>query len=137
VFELNTPEGKIRAGIQICRELRFPEQWGWLARGGAQIILHLNNAIGDDLFQSVWKSHLVSRAAETQRFVISANNAAPKQGSPTIAIAPDGQIIDEIVSAELGILRVELDLSKVSNWYLDQSRSDVVAIKSSNAQNAA
>jgi predicted amidohydrolase len=133
VFEMNTPEGQIKVGIQICRELRFPEQWGWLARCGAQIILHLNNAIGDDSFQPIWKSHLISRAAETQRFVLSANNAAPKQASPTIAIAPDGQILAEIVSAELNMLRVELDLSKISNWYLDQSRSDVVTINASNA----
>ncbi len=137
VFELNTPDGNVIIGIQICRELRFPEQWGWLARCGAQIIFHLNNAVGDDLFQPVWKSHLISRAAETQRFVLSANNAAPKQISPTIAVAPDGQVLGEIVSAELDILRVELDLSKVSHWYLDQSRTDVVAIKLNNAQNAA
>ena len=137
VFELNTPDGKVIVGIQLCRELRFPEQWGWLARCGAQIILHLNNAVDDDTFQSVWKSHLISRAAETQRFVLSANNAAPKQVSPTIAVAPDGQVMGEIVSAELDILRVELDLSKVSNWYLDQSRTDVVAIKSNNTQNRA
>ena len=130
IFEVNTPDGTVKIGIQICRELRFPEQWGWLARCGAQLILHLNNTVGGDTFQPVWKSHLVSRAAETQRFVLSANNAAPKQGSPTIVIAPDGQIVGEIVSAELKFLRVELDLSKVSNWYLDQSRSDVVAIQS-------
>ena len=129
VFEIDTPDGNVMIGIQICRELRFPEQWGWLARCGAQVILHLNNAVGEDQFQSVWKSHLVSRAAETQRFVLSANNAAPKQESPTIAIAPDGQVIDEVVSAELDMLRVELDISKVSNWYLDQSRNDVVAIE--------
>ena len=137
VFELNTPDGKVIVGIQLCRELRFPEQWGWLARCGAQIILHLNNAVDYDTFQPVWKSHLISRAAETQRFVLSANNAAPKQVSPTIAIAPDGQVLGEIVSAQLDILRVELDLSKVSNWYLDQSRTDVVAIESKNNQNRA
>ena len=137
VFEMKTPEGKIKVGIQICRELRFPEQWGWLARCGAQIILHLNNAVGGDSYQPVWKSHLISRAAETQRFVLSANNAAPKQVSPTIAVAPDGQVMGEIVSAELDILRLELDLSKVSNWYLDQSRTDVVEIKSNNTQNRA
>jgi predicted amidohydrolase len=137
VFELNMQMGKVKVGLQICRELRYPEQWGWLARCGAQVILHLNNAIGSDLFQPVWKSHLISRAAETQRFVLSANNAAAKQGSPTIAISPDGTVMGEIVSAELDVLRVELDLSKVSNWYLEQSRSDVVTIKASNAQNAA
>ena len=130
IFDVNTPAGIAKIGIQICRELRFPEQWGWLARCGAQVILHLNNAVGEDRFQSVWKSHLISRAAETQRFVISANNAAPKQGSPSIAIDPDGLALGEIVSAELGILRVELDLPKASHRLLDQSRSDVVAIQS-------
>jgi predicted amidohydrolase len=130
VFELNTPEGKVIVGIQICRELRFPEQWGWLARCGAQIILHLNNAIGEDSFQPVWRSHLVSRAAETQRFVLSANNAAPKQISPTIVVAPDGQVIAEVISDKPETLRVQLDLTKVSNWYLDQSRADVFVTQS-------
>jgi predicted amidohydrolase len=129
VFELITPSGSVMVGVQMCRELRYPEQWGWLARCGVQIFLHLNNAVGDDTFQSVWKSHLVSRAAETQRFVLSANNASSKQISPTIAIAPDGQVCGEIVSPEFGILRVELDLSKASRWYLDQCRSDVVSIQ--------
>lgn len=128
-FDVNTPDGTVKIGIQICRELRFPEQWGWLARCGAQVILHLNNAVGEDRFQSVWKSHLISRAAETQRFVLSANNAAPKQGSPTIAIDPNGLALGEIVSEELGTLRVELDLSKASHRLLEQSRSDVVDIK--------
>ncbi len=130
VFELNLPEGKVALGVQICRELRYPEQWGWLARRGAQIFLHLNNATGDHSFQPIWKSHLISRAAETQRFVLSANNAAAEQVSPTIAIGPDGRVLGEVVSTELEILRVKLDLSKVSNLYLDQSRTDVIAIKS-------
>ncbi|HET9913936.1 MAG TPA: carbon-nitrogen hydrolase family protein, partial [Anaerolineales bacterium] len=52
LFELSTPEGNVLIGVQICRELRFPEQWGWLARRGAQVILHLNNAIGDSSYQS-------------------------------------------------------------------------------------
>jgi predicted amidohydrolase len=137
IFELNILGEKIVIGVQICRELRFPEQWGWLARCGAQIILHLNNAIGDSLYQPVWRSHLVSRAAEAQRFVLSANNAATQQVSPTIAIAPDGHIIGEVVSPKLDVLHVELDLSKVSNWYLSQSRIDIVEIRSSHNQNAA
>jgi predicted amidohydrolase len=131
VFELMSPSGKYLVGVQMCRELRYPEQWGWMARCGAQIFLHLNNAVGDDTLQSVWKSHLVSRAAETQRFVLSANNASFKQLCPTIAVAPDGQVVGEIVSPELGVLRVDLDLSDTSSWYLDQSRSDVVVIRNS------
>ena len=131
VFEMETPDGKVLLGVQICRELRFPEQWRWLAESGAQIFLHLNNAIGVTHPQPVWKSFLVSRAAENQRFVLSANNAASRQISPTIAVAPDGQVIDEIVSAEPGVLRIALDLSKTSDLYLHQCRTDVVAVQKS------
>ena len=128
VFRLQTPDGEVSVGIQICRELRYPEQWGWLARQGAQIILHLNNAIDYDQYQPVWKSHLISRAAEAQRFVLSANNAAQKQISPTIAIAPNGQVLAEIVSSRTESVRIPLDLSQVSNLNLDQCRTDVVAL---------
>ena len=129
VFQLRMPNGVVTIGVQLCRDVRFPEQWGWLARHGAQIILHLNNAVGNALDQSVWRSHLISRAVEVQRFVISANNAAPEQKCPTIVVAPDGQVVGEIVSEQSGTLRVGLDLSRVSDWYISQCRTDLVAIK--------
>jgi len=128
VFDLEMPEGILKVGVQICREIRYPEQWGWLARQGAQVILHLNNAVGDTRYQLVWRSHLISHAASNQRYVISVNNAAPEQNSPTIAIAPQGWVLDEIVSEEAAFRRVTIDLSKVSNWYLNQSRGDVVTL---------
>ena len=130
VFEMETPGGVVKLGIQICRELRFPEQWRWLAQHGAQAFLHLNNATGVTFPQPVWKSFLVSRAAENQRFVLSANNAASKQISPTLAVGPGGQVMGEIVSAEPGVLRVELDLSEISDVYLEQRRNDVIALQS-------
>jgi predicted amidohydrolase len=129
VFQMKTQNGPVSIGIQICREIRYPEQWGWLARCGAQIFLHHNNAIGDDSYQPVWRSHLISRAAETQRFVISANNAAPQQLCPTIIIAPNGEVIDEVVSDQTATLQANLDLSLVSDWYLSQCRTDVVEVK--------
>jgi predicted amidohydrolase len=119
---------KVNLGVQICRELRFPEQWGWLARCGAQIILYLNNAVGHAWNLPIWQSHLISRAAETQRFVLGANNAAPEQNSPTIAASPDGRVLNEIVSNQLKVMRVDLDLSLVSNWYLNRCRTDLVTI---------
>jgi len=128
VFSLSMPSGKIKIGVQLCREIRYPEQWGWLARQGAQVILHLNNAVGDARLQPVWRSHLVSRSAENQRFVLSVNNAAAEQICPTIALAPDGHVLAEIVSAEAQIRRVELDLALVTNWYMDQSRADIVTL---------
>jgi len=128
VFELAIPEGILKVGIQICREIRFAEQWSWLARQGAQLLIHINNAVNDVSTQPVWRSHLISHAASLQRFVISVNAAAPAQLCPTMAISPGGQVIDEIVSDRQAITRVDLDLSQVSDWYLDQSRRDVVNI---------
>ncbi len=133
VFVLEMHHQEVRLGIQICRELRFPEQWSYLARQGAQIFLHLNNAVGDGHSPSVWKSHLISRAAETQRFVLSANNAAAKQICPTLAITPEGRVMGEIISSDPGFLRLRIELSQVSDWYLGQSRSDVVEAKPAQA----
>ena len=126
VFDLYTTEGAVPVGVQICRELRFPEQWLWLARQGAQFFLHLNNAVGAGRFLPVWRSHLVARAAETQRYVLSANAADADQTSPTLAVDPQGFILAEVVSDEQKVLRVELDLERISNLYLEQSRDDLL-----------
>jgi predicted amidohydrolase len=126
VFDLAIGGETVRIGVQLCRELRFPEQWRYLARRGAQVILHLNNAIGGNFELPVWRSHLVSRAAENQRFVVSVNNAASVQKCPSLAVAPNGLVLGELVSGQLGLVRVGLDLGLVSDWYLGQSREDVV-----------
>lgn len=129
VFRLNFPPGQVAVGVQVCRELRFPEQWGWLARQGAQVFLHLNNAVGNSQNRTVWRSHLISRAAETGRFVLSANNGAPGRQCPSMAVAPDGQMLGEIGFKGASTLHVSLDLSRVSDWYISQSRHDVVRIR--------
>jgi len=49
---------------------------------------------------------------------------------PTVAIAPSGFVLGEIVSEWAEMMRVELDLSQVSDWYLRQCREDVVSITS-------
>jgi predicted amidohydrolase len=128
VFEMETAEGVIKLGVQICRELRYPEQWGWLARQGAQVYLHLNNAVSHPERLSVWRSHLVSHAAANQRYVLSVNNAAPEQTCPTMAVSPGGQVIDEIVSSRPSFIRINIDLSSVSDQALHQSRPDIVCI---------
>ncbi|MHA2249660.1 MAG: hypothetical protein ACXAD7_04820, partial [Candidatus Kariarchaeaceae archaeon] len=60
--------------------------------------------------------------------VLSVNAAHHEQKSPTIAIAPNGEIIDEISSEKEELVEVLLDLKLVSNWYLDQSRKDLIDI---------
>jgi predicted amidohydrolase len=128
IFELGFPAGQVRIGVQLCRELRYPEQWGWLARKGGQVILHLNNAQGNPQARPVWRSLLISRAAETGRFVLSVNNGAPGRQCPTMAVAPDGQLLGEVAHKGTATLRVELDLARVSDWYISQCREDVAWI---------
>jgi predicted amidohydrolase len=118
----------VKLGIQLCREIRFPGQWQYLARAGAEVFAYLTNAVGDEsgMQAGVWRSHLVSRGAENQRFVLAVNNAAEGQKCPSMIVAPDGEVLWEVLSASMEMKRCELDLSEVSDWYLSQAREDVV-----------
>lgn len=128
VFRLSVRGIELPVAVQMCREIRYPEQWLYLARQGAKVFVFLNNAVGDAKMSPVWRSHLVSRAAETQRYVISANNAADDQKCPTIIISPSGEVLLEKSSSTDYFGDTVIDLGAVSNWALDQSRSDLVAV---------
>jgi predicted amidohydrolase len=121
VFELATPQGTAHVGVQLCREVRFPEQWRTLADKGAQLLLHLTNGRGSP----TWRPHLISRAAENQRFVVSASNASPIQLSNSMVITPDGTVVDEFEQPEPGLLRTPIDLERVSDSLLAQRRNDL------------
>jgi omega-amidase len=121
VFEVTTASGIASVGVQLCREVRFPEQWRTLADRGAQVFLHLNNGRGSPL----WRSHLISRAAENERFVVSASNASSIQTSRSAVIGPDGVVVDELDQPRPGFMRVTIDLKRVSNVLLAQRRHDL------------
>lgn len=112
--------------MQLCRDLRFPGQWEHLARRGAQVILHLNHARGAPYARRVWSSELISRAVSNQRWVVSPNTASVDQNCPSMVVAPDGEVIAEVLSDETRAVRLELDLSQVSDWYLSQARTDLL-----------
>lgn len=117
----------VKVGIQICREIMYPEQWRILAIKGAQLIVHISNCLGRSKY-NLWKSYLVSRAAENQRYVFSVNNANKDQGCPTIAIDPDGNILEEINSEQCVVRHIFLDMSKPRDYYLNQRRTDIVSL---------
>ena len=123
--EVKIGERSVRLGIQLCREIRFPEQWRALALQGVEVFAFLTHAVGDSTQAPVWRSHLISRAAENQRFVFGVNNAGKGQKCPSMVVAPDGRVIWEVQSASTKINRCPIDLSEVSDWYLSQSRRDI------------
>lgn len=130
VFNLLFDGGPVAVSPQLCRELRFPDQWHVPARQGAKLFVYLTHAANRSELLSVWRSHLVSRAAETQRFVIAANVAHPDRHCPTIIVSPSGEVIAEVLGPEPATIRASIDVGMVSNWYIDQQRSDVVRINS-------
>jgi predicted amidohydrolase len=128
-FKLKFTEKLVNIGVQLCRDLKYPEQWRWLAQNNVQVFVHMNYAKGNDSAQTVWKSQLISRATENQKFVISVNAAAPHQDCPTIIINPKGEILKEIISDETRYFRVKINLDLVSDWYIKQSRTDLIEVK--------
>ena len=128
VFDLDIAGARVRLGVQMCREIRYPEQWRALAAQGAQIIAYPNNAIASTIGHALWRAHLISRAAESQRFIIGANNAAPDQTCPTMIVAPRGEAIAEAPIGATCAITQSLALSEVSDWVLSQAREDVVRV---------
>ncbi|WP_127506114.1 carbon-nitrogen hydrolase family protein [Actinoplanes solisilvae] len=118
----------VTAAIQLCREIRFPEQWQHLAAQGAQVFFYLTNAANTREPQGVWRSHLISRAAENQRFLVSANIAHPDQHCPSMVVSPRGEVLAELPAGRTDILRQVVDLDATSGWYLGQRRQDVIAL---------
>jgi predicted amidohydrolase len=129
VINLQFEEGRVALSPQLCREVRFPDQWHIPARQGAQIFAYMTYVANRSDSLRVWRSHLVSRAAETQRFVIATNVAHPDGRCPTMVVSPTGEIIAEILDTETSILRASIEIDDVSNWYIDQQRSDLIGIK--------
>ncbi|WLD93907.1 carbon-nitrogen hydrolase family protein [Alkalihalobacillus sp. AL-G] len=127
VFEMQVQQNVIKFGIQLCREIRFPEQWKFLSLQGAQFIAYLTNVTSTENAY-VWKSHLVSRAAENQRFVLVSNVAHEQQGCPTMIVSPKGEVLIEVLSESVELKKTTIDLTETSDWYLDQSRTDVVKV---------
>jgi predicted amidohydrolase len=128
VFELRFNDGPLKVSPQLCRELRFSEQWHVPARQGAQLFVYLTYAANPRESIDVWRSHLVSRAAETQRFVIAANVAHPDRHCPTMIVSPKGEVIAEVLGPEAVTLRSTIDSDDVGHWFVDQQRDDVVRI---------
>ena len=125
VLNLKTHWGVLRVGVQLCREIRYPGQWHALARSGAEVFVYMTHTIDNGANRPVWRSHLVSRAAENQRFVVAANTAHEASGCPSGIIHPSGSVLAEAPPNDSIMLRHVLNTEAVSNWYLSQTRQNL------------
>ena len=117
--------GVVQIGVQLCRELRFPEQWRSLAERGARLFLHLNHGQGDSTVFQTWRAMLIARAAENQRFLVSANAVSASQHCPSMVIAPDGDVMLELPVGKTDVQRVDLNLDRNADWYVGQRRREL------------
>lgn len=131
-LRLHLDGGSVTVGVQLCREIRFPEQWQHLADAGAQAFIYLTHAANPTEPPAVWRSHLISRAAENQRFVLAANIAHPHQHCPSAIISPQGEILAELTTGHTAALRRTLDFDQTGTWYLSQRRRDVIHLRYKN-----
>jgi len=130
-FDVVVDGHPVRLAVQMCREIRYPEQWRWLATQGAQIIAYVNNAIGGAHGPELWRAHVISRAAETERFIVGANHAADNQICPTLIVAPTGKVLAEASVGKITTITARADLSQVSDWVISQARGDIIAVEAS------
>ena len=120
-------EEKVIFGIQMCRELVFPEQWKVLKKKGAEVVFHINNAIKEK--DKKWRHLLFTRAFENQYFVCSINNPASSQALPSFVISPTGEVLFESEMRKEQIIRIEIDIKEVLLTYLKQEREDLVTLQ--------
>jgi predicted amidohydrolase len=76
----------------------------------------------------VWRSHLISHAATSQRFVLAANVADPHQHCPSVIVSPRGEVVGELPPAQAGLLRATIDTDDCSDRLLSQRREDVLEL---------
>ncbi len=116
----------VNFGIQMCRELVFPEQWKILKKEGAQVFFHTNNSITES--DKVREHLLIARAFENQTWVCSVNNAASPQTMLSMIIDPLGNVVWKSTAQREEVHSEDIDLSKDSSLYLQQDRNDLVKV---------
>lgn len=123
-FTISIGRTRLRAGVILCYDLRFPELTRFLAREGIELLLVPARwpAVRDE----AWRSLLKARAIENQLFVAGCN-ARGEEGGRSYVFDPAGALLasTESVAPQDGCT-VELDFAMVRSLrkrmhYLDDA----------------
>jgi predicted amidohydrolase len=120
--------GEWTVGLQICFDMRFPENWRILRRKGAELVLHIANASKS----APWKVPVLAgavrtRAAENGMYVVSANDAREPQMMVSAVYDPDGVALAEAAENEATVIFADLDRSRVKSDFIEARRTDLWA----------
>jgi predicted amidohydrolase len=118
--------GEWTVALQVCFDMRFPENWRILRRQGAELILHMSSAsAGAGWKVPVLEGTVRCRAAENGMFVVSANDARVPQMLVSAICDPDGK---HLASAEENVemmITATLDRKAVKSDFLAERRTDI------------
>ncbi|MBI3313124.1 MAG: carbon-nitrogen hydrolase family protein [Candidatus Omnitrophica bacterium] len=112
--------GKIKAGLTICYDLRFPELYRQLAFKGAKIIFVPSN-FTYITGKAHWETLLAARAIENQVFIIAPAQAGKNPASgvrsfgTSLIIDPWGKVLARGDRWHEGWIFARLDLGKLKN----------------------
>ncbi len=118
--------GEWTVGLQICFDMRFPENWRILRRQGAELILHLSNAsAGAGWKLPVLDGTMRCRAAENGMLVVSANDARSPQMMVSAICDADGRHLACAEANREMMITATLDRATVKDDYLRARRTDL------------
>jgi N-carbamoylputrescine amidase len=107
-------------GIELCYDTHFPELSTLLTLRGAEILfcLHASPRGTTEEKQRSWMRHLTARAYDNGVFVVACNQTGDNNDGlefPGLAFAlnPSGEVINEDISGDEGILIVDLTAAEL------------------------
>lgn len=117
---------RLRLGVMICYDWRFPEAARTLALKGAQVIAHPSNLVAAPRH---WKPVMRARSFENKVFTVTANrNGEERRGEERLVfhgcsqiIAPNGTTLEEVEETYEGWLSADItparaDEKAFSRW---------------------
>lgn len=112
---IETPVGKL--GLSVCYDLRFPEHFAKLSAQGAEIIT-VPAAFTVKTGEAHWALLARCRAIDTFCYVIGAcqggtHSNGRKTYGHTMIVNPWGDVVDESLDLNSGIIYADIDLDKL------------------------
>ena len=116
----------IPVGLQICRDMRFPENWRILKTKGAKIVFHLSQACHSATWKiPVLEGVLRARASENGYFIVSANDAGPLQMFLYAMVNPAGLSLAQANMDSEEMITANLNLAEVNDAHFKARRLDL------------
>lgn len=126
VFKVNG----IKCALQICFDIRFPENYRHLAAKGVRVVFQLFFGSGKGC---AWKlpvleGALRSRAAENGIFIVASNVAARPQMVLSRVCDPDGVSLAHACYGRRQVISADLDMCKKGGGFLKLQRKDLLKV---------